>query len=179
MYQPFDGEPNPSWVAVLIHFSSRRALLVAENGLVNTIMLFLRKSGTPEGNCLLICARILTIIHANLLRSAWWYDLLIGLDSRAMKVEMSSSENIDWRGLGLENPPGTVSCHHGSSCNRNTIPRWDVRMSLKRTTDRHEPKVTLQTLATHLNLAVGTISAALNDSPAARCDSGAYQAANS
>src|SRR5260370_23881830 len=41
-------------------------------------------------------------------------------------------------------------------------------MSMKRTTDRNEPKVTLQTLARHLNLAVGTISAALNDSPAAR-----------
>jgi DNA-binding LacI/PurR family transcriptional regulator len=41
-------------------------------------------------------------------------------------------------------------------------------MSLKRTSDRNEPKVTLQTLARHLNLAVGTISAALNDSPAAR-----------
>ena len=41
-------------------------------------------------------------------------------------------------------------------------------MSLKRTTDRNEPKVTLQTLARHLSLAVGTISAALNDSPAAR-----------
>jgi LacI family transcriptional regulator len=41
-------------------------------------------------------------------------------------------------------------------------------MSLKRTTDRNEPKVTLQTLATHLDLAVGTISAALNDSAAAR-----------
>jgi LacI family transcriptional regulator len=41
-------------------------------------------------------------------------------------------------------------------------------MSLKRTPDRNEPKVTLQTLAKHLNLAVGTISAALNDSPAAR-----------
>jgi LacI family transcriptional regulator len=41
-------------------------------------------------------------------------------------------------------------------------------MSLKRTTDRNEPKVTLQTLARHLNLAVGTISATLNDSPAAR-----------
>src|SRR3984893_8810097 len=41
-------------------------------------------------------------------------------------------------------------------------------MSLKRTTERHESKVTLQTLARHLNLAAGTISAALNDSPAAR-----------
>jgi DNA-binding LacI/PurR family transcriptional regulator len=41
-------------------------------------------------------------------------------------------------------------------------------MSVKRPTDRHEPKVTLQTLARHLHLAVGTISAALNDSPAAR-----------
>lgn len=41
-------------------------------------------------------------------------------------------------------------------------------MSLKQTTDRNEPKVTLQTLATHLGLAVGTISAALNDSTAAR-----------
>lgn len=41
-------------------------------------------------------------------------------------------------------------------------------MSLKRTSNRNEPKVTLQTLAGHLNLAVGTISAALNDSPAAR-----------
>jgi LacI family transcriptional regulator len=41
-------------------------------------------------------------------------------------------------------------------------------MSSKRTPDRNEPKVTLQTLAKHLNLAVGTISAALNDSPAAR-----------
>jgi LacI family transcriptional regulator len=41
-------------------------------------------------------------------------------------------------------------------------------MSVKRTTDRSEPKVTLQTLARHLNLAVGTISAVLNDSPAAR-----------
>jgi DNA-binding LacI/PurR family transcriptional regulator len=41
-------------------------------------------------------------------------------------------------------------------------------MSLKRTTDRNESKVTLQTLAKHLNLAAGTISAALNDSPAAR-----------
>ena len=41
-------------------------------------------------------------------------------------------------------------------------------MSLKRTTDRNESKVTLQTLATHLGLAVGTISAALNDSAAAR-----------
>jgi len=39
---------------------------------------------------------------------------------------------------------------------------------MKRTTDRNEPKVTLQTLARRLNLAVGTISAALNDSPAAR-----------
>jgi DNA-binding LacI/PurR family transcriptional regulator len=41
-------------------------------------------------------------------------------------------------------------------------------MSVKRKTDRNEPKVTLQTLARHLSLAVGTISAALNDSPAAR-----------
>jgi len=41
-------------------------------------------------------------------------------------------------------------------------------MSVKRTTDRSETKVTLQTLARHLNLAVGTISAVLNDSPAAR-----------
>ena len=41
-------------------------------------------------------------------------------------------------------------------------------MSLKRTTDRNESKVTLQTLAKHLSLAAGTISAALNDSPAAR-----------
>lgn len=41
-------------------------------------------------------------------------------------------------------------------------------MSLKQTTDRNESKVTLQTLAKHLNLAAGTISAALNDSPAAR-----------
>jgi DNA-binding LacI/PurR family transcriptional regulator len=41
-------------------------------------------------------------------------------------------------------------------------------MPLKHMTDRNEPKVTLQTLATHLDLAVGTISAALNDSPAAR-----------
>jgi DNA-binding LacI/PurR family transcriptional regulator len=41
-------------------------------------------------------------------------------------------------------------------------------MSVKRTTDRNEPKVTLQTLAKRLNLALGTISAALNDSPAAR-----------
>jgi DNA-binding LacI/PurR family transcriptional regulator len=41
-------------------------------------------------------------------------------------------------------------------------------MSLKRTTNRNEPKVTLQTLARHLDLAAGTISAALNDSPAAR-----------
>jgi DNA-binding LacI/PurR family transcriptional regulator len=41
-------------------------------------------------------------------------------------------------------------------------------MSLKRITDRNESKVTLQTLAQHLNLAAGTISAALNDSPAAR-----------
>jgi LacI family transcriptional regulator len=41
-------------------------------------------------------------------------------------------------------------------------------MSMKRITDRNEPKVTLQTLSRHLNLAVGTISAALNDSPAAR-----------
>jgi DNA-binding LacI/PurR family transcriptional regulator len=41
-------------------------------------------------------------------------------------------------------------------------------MSLKRTTDRNESKVTLQTLAKHLSLTAGTISAALNDSPAAR-----------
>jgi DNA-binding LacI/PurR family transcriptional regulator len=41
-------------------------------------------------------------------------------------------------------------------------------MSLKHTADRNEPKVTLQTLARHLGLAVGTISAALNDSAAAR-----------
>jgi DNA-binding LacI/PurR family transcriptional regulator len=41
-------------------------------------------------------------------------------------------------------------------------------MSLKRTTDRNESKVTLQTLAKQLNLTAGTISAALNDSPAAR-----------
>src|ERR1700730_7241338 len=41
-------------------------------------------------------------------------------------------------------------------------------MSLKRTTERHESKVTLQTLAKHLNLTAGTISAALNDSAAAR-----------
>jgi LacI family transcriptional regulator len=41
-------------------------------------------------------------------------------------------------------------------------------MSLKRTTHRNESKVTLQTLARHLDLAAGTISAALNDSPAAR-----------
>jgi LacI family transcriptional regulator len=41
-------------------------------------------------------------------------------------------------------------------------------MSLIRTTHRNESKVTLQTLARHLDLAAGTISAALNDSPAAR-----------
>jgi LacI family transcriptional regulator len=41
-------------------------------------------------------------------------------------------------------------------------------MSLKPAADRTESKVTLQTLAKHLNLAAGTISAALNDSPAAR-----------
>jgi DNA-binding LacI/PurR family transcriptional regulator len=41
-------------------------------------------------------------------------------------------------------------------------------MSLKPTTNRNESKVTLQTLAKHLDLAAGTISAALNDSPAAR-----------
>jgi LacI family transcriptional regulator len=41
-------------------------------------------------------------------------------------------------------------------------------MSLTRTTNRNESKVTLQTLARHLDLAAGTISAALNDSPAAR-----------
>jgi LacI family transcriptional regulator len=41
-------------------------------------------------------------------------------------------------------------------------------MSLKRTINRNESKVTLQTLAKHLDLAAGTISAALNDSPAAR-----------
>lgn len=41
-------------------------------------------------------------------------------------------------------------------------------MPAKQTTERDEPKVTLQTLAKRLNLAVGTISAALNDSPAAR-----------
>ena len=51
MYQSFDGEWHPSWVAMRFTFSSRRALLVAENELVNTIMLFLRKSRTPEGNC--------------------------------------------------------------------------------------------------------------------------------
>src|ERR1700759_3116745 len=41
-------------------------------------------------------------------------------------------------------------------------------MSLKRTPDRNEPKVTLQTLAKHLGLTAGTISAALNDSAAAK-----------
>jgi DNA-binding LacI/PurR family transcriptional regulator len=41
-------------------------------------------------------------------------------------------------------------------------------MSSKRTTDRTEPKVTLQTLAKHLGLTAGTISATLNDSTAAR-----------
>ena len=42
-------------------------------------------------------------------------------------------------------------------------------MSLKRTTDRNEPKVTSpRHWPEHLSLAVGTISAALNDSPAAR-----------
>jgi LacI family transcriptional regulator len=41
-------------------------------------------------------------------------------------------------------------------------------MSVKRTINRNESKVTLQTLAKHLDLAAGTISAALNDSPAAR-----------
>lgn len=38
----------------------------------------------------------------------------------------------------------------------------------KRTTDTTEPRVTLKTLAKHLNLTAGTISAALNDSAAAR-----------
>jgi DNA-binding LacI/PurR family transcriptional regulator len=102
------------------------------------------------------------------LRSAWWYDLFICLGFTRGDVETPSPEYVDWGGSGLENPSGTVSCHHGPSCNPNTIPRWAVRMSLNRTTDRHEPKVTLRTLASHLNLAVGTISAALNDSPAAR-----------
>jgi DNA-binding LacI/PurR family transcriptional regulator len=41
-------------------------------------------------------------------------------------------------------------------------------MSLKRATERNESKVTLQTLAKRLGLAAGTISAALNDSAAAR-----------
>jgi DNA-binding LacI/PurR family transcriptional regulator len=41
-------------------------------------------------------------------------------------------------------------------------------MPLNRTTDRNESKVTLQTLAKRLGLAAGTISAALNDSAAAR-----------
>src|ERR1700761_9277434 len=38
----------------------------------------------------------------------------------------------------------------------------------KRTSDTKEPRVTLKTLAEHLNLTAGTISAALNDSAAAR-----------
>src|SRR5579871_1440182 len=41
-------------------------------------------------------------------------------------------------------------------------------MSPKRTADRNEPKVTLQTLAKRLGLTAGTISATLNDSTAAR-----------
>jgi DNA-binding LacI/PurR family transcriptional regulator len=44
----------------------------------------------------------------------------------------------------------------------------DCSMPSKRTNDQHEPRVTLQTIAKHLGLAVGTISAALNDSPAAQ-----------
>jgi LacI family transcriptional regulator len=43
-----------------------------------------------------------------------------------------------------------------------------VVVSLKKPPDRNESKVTLQTLAKHLGLAAGTISAALNDSAAAR-----------
>jgi DNA-binding LacI/PurR family transcriptional regulator len=38
----------------------------------------------------------------------------------------------------------------------------------KRTSSTNEPKVTLKTLAEHLHLTAGTISAALNDSAAAR-----------
>ena len=38
----------------------------------------------------------------------------------------------------------------------------------KRTSDITEPRVTLKTLAEHLHLTAGTISAALNDSAAAR-----------
>lgn len=41
-------------------------------------------------------------------------------------------------------------------------------MSIKRPHVPHEPRVTLQTLAKHLGLTAGTISAALNDSAAAR-----------
>ncbi len=41
-------------------------------------------------------------------------------------------------------------------------------MSIKKPHVRHEPRVTLQTIAKHLGLTAGTISAALNDSAAAR-----------
>ncbi len=41
-------------------------------------------------------------------------------------------------------------------------------MSIKKPHIRHEPRVTLQTLAKHLGLTAGTISAALNDTAAAR-----------
>ena len=38
----------------------------------------------------------------------------------------------------------------------------------KKVGPRHEAKVTLKTIAEHLGLTPGTVSAALNDSPAAR-----------
>jgi len=68
----------------------------------------------------------------------------------------------------LENFAGAVSLDHGSELQSKHNSSLEWFMSLKRTTDRSEPKVTLQTLARHLGLAAGTISAALNDSPAAR-----------
>src|SRR6201986_2281389 len=59
-------------------------------------------------------------------------------------------------------------CHLSKGKTRAGDLRDAPNVMPKRTSDTKEPRVTLKTLAEHLNLAAGTISAALNDSAAAR-----------
>jgi DNA-binding LacI/PurR family transcriptional regulator len=56
-----------------------------------------------------------------------------------------------------------------ASTNRSIFCDWTTAaMPPKKSGSPREPKVTLKTIANHLNLAMGTVSAALNDSAAAR-----------
>src|SRR5580658_11087479 len=56
-----------------------------------------------------------------------------------------------------------------TSTNRSIFCDWTTAaMPPKKSSSPREPKVTLKTIANHLDLAMGTVSAALNDSAAAR-----------